>query len=47
MKIEIEVDSLDQVEEALAAEADIILLDNMPPNFMKAAVGENRERRSH
>lgn len=40
MKIEIEVDSLDQVEEAVAAGADIILLDNMPVNFMKAAVGE-------
>ncbi len=40
MKIEIEVDSLDQVEEAVAAGADIILLDNMPPNFMQAAVGE-------
>ena len=40
MKIEIEVDALDQVEEAVAAGADIILLDNMPPNFMKAAVRE-------
>ena len=40
MKIEIEVDSLDQVEEAVAVGADIILLDNMPVNFMKAAVGE-------
>lgn len=40
MKIEIEVDSLDQMEEAVAAGADIILLDNMPVNFMKAAVGE-------
>ncbi len=40
MKIEIEVDTLDQVEEAVAAGADIILLDNMPVNFMKAAVGE-------
>ena len=40
MKIEIEVDSLDQVEEAVAAGADIILLDNMPPNFMQAAVRE-------
>lgn len=40
MKIEIEVDTLDQVEEAVAAGADIILLDNMPVNFMKDAVGE-------
>ena len=40
MKIEIEVDSLDQVEEAVAAGADIILLDNMSPSFMQAAVRE-------
>ena len=40
MKIEIEVDSLAQVEEAVAAGVDIILLDNMPPNFMQAAVRE-------
>ena len=40
MKIEIEVETLDQVAEAQAAGADIILLDNMPVNLMKAAVGE-------
>ena len=40
MKIEVEVETLDQVGEARAAGADIILLDNMPVNFMKAAVGE-------
>ena len=40
MKIEIEVDTLDQAAEAHAAGADIILLDNMPVNFMKAAVAE-------
>ena len=40
MKIEVEVDTLDQVAEAQAAGADIILLDNMPVNFMKTAVGE-------
>lgn len=40
MKIEVEVETLDQVGEAQAAGADIILLDNMPVNFMKAAVGE-------
>ena len=40
MKIEVEVETLDQVAEAQAAGADIILLDNMPVNFMKAAVGE-------
>ncbi|RKU12797.1 nicotinate-nucleotide diphosphorylase (carboxylating) [Candidatus Poribacteria bacterium] len=40
LKIEIEVETLDQVAEAQAARADIILLDNMPVSLMKAAVGE-------
>ena len=40
LKIEIEVETLDQVAEAQAAGADIILLDNMPISLMKAAVGE-------
>ena len=39
-KIEIEVESLDQVQEALQAQADILLFDNMPPGLMKAAVKE-------
>jgi len=38
MKIEIEVETLDQVEEALHAGADILLLDNMSVNLMKQAV---------
>ena len=38
MQIEVEVETLDQVTEAEAAGADIILLDNMPMHFMKAAV---------
>ncbi|MCZ6675935.1 MAG: carboxylating nicotinate-nucleotide diphosphorylase [Candidatus Poribacteria bacterium] len=37
-KIEIEVETLDQVEEALGAKADILLLDNMPVDLMHAAV---------
>ncbi|MBX6363819.1 MAG: carboxylating nicotinate-nucleotide diphosphorylase [Gemmatimonadetes bacterium] len=36
--IEIELDSLDQLEETLAAEPDTILLDNMPPETMAEAV---------
>ena len=40
VKIEIEVETLDGVEEALAAGADIILLDNMSVELMRAAVGE-------
>jgi nicotinate-nucleotide pyrophosphorylase (carboxylating) len=38
MKIEIEVETLKQVEEALRAGADILLLDNMPVALMRAAV---------
>ena len=37
-KIEIEVETLDQVQEAVEAGADIIMLDNMTPEMMKAAV---------
>lgn len=37
-KIEVEVETLDQVDEALEAGADILLLDNMPPSLMKAVV---------
>lgn len=37
-KIEVEVESLAQVEEALAAGADIIMLDNMTPEQMQEAI---------
>ncbi|MFD3158587.1 carboxylating nicotinate-nucleotide diphosphorylase [Haloimpatiens sp. FM7330] len=37
-KVEVEVESLDQVKEALQAEADIIMLDNMDIYTMKKAV---------
>ena len=37
-KIEIEVETLDQVKEAVEAGADIIMLDNMTPEVMKQAV---------
>lgn len=37
-KIEIEVESLEQVKEAVKAGADIIMLDNMTPEQMKEAV---------
>lgn len=39
VKIEIECDSLEQVREAADARADIILLDNMPPDMLREAVG--------
>lgn len=38
LKIEIEVENLEQVEEALEAGVDVIMLDNMDVQTMKAAV---------
>jgi len=38
VKIEIEVDTLAQLEEALAAGAEAVMLDNMSPEMMKRAV---------
>jgi len=37
-KVEVECDSLSQVEEALAEGVDHLLLDNMPPLLLRAAV---------
>lgn len=39
LKIEVEVESFEQIEEALACKADIIMLDNMTIEDMKRAVG--------
>ncbi len=36
--IEIEVDTLDQLADALQAEPEIVLLDNMPPEILKQAI---------
>lgn len=38
VKVEIEVDSLAQLDEAVAHGADIVLLDNFPPEHLRAAV---------
>ncbi|HEU0096815.1 MAG TPA: carboxylating nicotinate-nucleotide diphosphorylase, partial [Rhizomicrobium sp.] len=38
VKIEVEVDRLDQLEEALAAGADVVLVDNMAPDDLRRAV---------
>lgn len=38
MKVEVEVETLDQLREALAAGADIIMLDNMDNAMMREAV---------
>ena len=37
-KIEVEVENLDMVREAVEAGADIIMLDNMTPDMMKEAI---------
>ncbi len=39
VKIEIEVDTLDQLREAMTAAPDAVLLDNMPPDVLREAVG--------
>jgi nicotinate-nucleotide pyrophosphorylase (carboxylating) len=38
LKIEVEVETLDQLEEAIAVGADAVLLDNMSPSVMLEAV---------
>lgn len=38
LRIEVETKALDEVREALAAKADIIMLDNMPIDLMREAV---------
>ncbi|CAB4617207.1 unannotated protein [freshwater metagenome] len=38
LPIEIEVDTIDQLKVALAAGADVVLLDNMPPIILREAV---------
>lgn len=47
MTIEVETESLEQVEEALEAGADIIMLDNMPAERMKEAVAKIKAKAPH
>ncbi len=47
MKIEVETESLEQVEEALASGADIIMLDNMGAALMKQAVSRIKAAAPH
>ncbi|MCR4441750.1 MAG: carboxylating nicotinate-nucleotide diphosphorylase [Peptococcaceae bacterium] len=44
MKIEVEVETLEQLEEAVSSGADIVLLDNMDVATMKEAVRRNKGR---
>ncbi|ASA25052.1 carboxylating nicotinate-nucleotide diphosphorylase [Paenibacillus donghaensis] len=47
MTIEVETENLEQVEEALAAGADIIMLDNMSTDMMKQAVKRIKTKAPH
>ncbi|MFD0698928.1 carboxylating nicotinate-nucleotide diphosphorylase [Paenibacillus sp. GCM10027628] len=47
MKIEVEVENFDQLQEALTAGADIIMLDNMVPEKMKEAVSIIKNKAPH
>jgi nicotinate-nucleotide pyrophosphorylase (carboxylating) len=38
LPVEVEVDSLEQLEQVLPAKPEIVLLDNMPPDRLRAAV---------
>lgn len=40
VKVEIEVTSLDELDDALKLAPDAVLLDNMPPDLLRAAVAE-------
>jgi len=44
VKIEIEVDTLDQLDEVLTEEADVVLLDNMTPARLREAVARVKGR---
>lgn len=44
VRIEVEVDTLEQMRDALGAGADVILLDNMPPQTLRQAVNANAGR---
>jgi nicotinate-nucleotide pyrophosphorylase (carboxylating) len=44
LKVEVEVETMKELEEALVAKPDIIMLDNFAPDEMRAAVALNKER---
>ncbi|SDE54332.1 nicotinate-nucleotide pyrophosphorylase [carboxylating] [Paenibacillus sp. UNCCL117] len=47
MKIEIEVENFEQLDEALSASPDIIMLDNMKPELMRQAVQRMKSEAPH
>jgi nicotinate-nucleotide pyrophosphorylase (carboxylating) len=44
VEVEVEIESLDDLEAVIEAGADIVMLDNMPPSVMRAAVQKARGR---
>ncbi|MGV6810090.1 MAG: carboxylating nicotinate-nucleotide diphosphorylase [bacterium] len=46
LKVEVETENLAEVQQAIAAQADIIMLDNFPLAAMQAAVDLNRRNKS-
>jgi len=44
LPITVEVDDLEQLDEALAAKPDVILLDNMTPTLLREAIGRRALR---
>jgi nicotinate-nucleotide pyrophosphorylase (carboxylating) len=44
LQIEVEVETLDEIKEALIAKADILLLDNMSNDMLKQAVALNQQQ---
>ncbi|MFT3905469.1 MAG: carboxylating nicotinate-nucleotide diphosphorylase [Steroidobacteraceae bacterium] len=44
LAVEVETENLDEVRQALAADADIIMLDELSPDHMRTAVELNRQR---
>ncbi len=47
LKVEVEADTLEQVEQAVEARADFILLDNMPPEVLRQAVAHRGRPRQN
>lgn len=44
VKVEVEVDTLDELDEALRCDVDAVLFDNMPPAVLRQAVERSRGR---
>ncbi len=45
VKVEVELDDLDELESVLECGADVVMLDNMQPDALRRAVAINRRRR--